>query len=308
MVERMRLKLTRIFQEWLSRTRTASPLAAFDMTLVRPFLILLAITLLSYQTVDLAYKITGYALIKEPAAIRRTVAPAAATGHKQRMSLDHYHIITERNLFQSTLKAVKDKEPEGGLVESDQQKANFDLKGTVACNSSFGYIFVEEHASKKQKLYRIGDMIGSAKLVDITRNSATIRSGGRDTVIKIKATIEGPLLPDEPERSSSRNLTLSKKSVTDNLANLNEIMKQAIVRPFMNKGVQEGFIISNIAPDSLYEKMGLKNGDIVIDVNNRKLRGASDLLQAVNLMQTGARISVNIKRDNNPQTINYTFE
>lgn len=308
MVESMRLKLTRIFQEWLSRTRTASPLATFDMALVRPFLILLAITLLSYQTVDLAYKITGYALTKEPAAIRRTVAPAAATGHKQRMSLDHYHIITERNLFQSTLKAVKDKEPEGGLVESDQQKANFDLKGTVACNSSFGYIFVEEHASKKQKLYRIGDMIGSAKLVDITRNSATIRSGGRDTVIKIKATIEGPLLPDEPERSSSRNLTLSKKSVTDNLANLNEIMKQAIVRPFMNKGVQEGFIISNIAPDSLYEKMGLKNGDIVIDVNNRKLRGASDLLQAVNLMQTGARISVNIKRDNNPQTINYTFE
>jgi len=36
--------------------------------------------------------------------------------------------------------------------------------------------------------------------------------------------------------------------------------------------------------------------------------GADGLLQAVNLMQSGASISINLKRDNKPQTIHYTFE
>jgi general secretion pathway protein C len=77
--------------------------------------------------------------------------------------LQDYGIITERNLFLSTLKAVSDKQSEGGLFDSDQKITDFDLKGTVACNSSFGFIFIEERDTHKQKLYRLGDNIGSAK-------------------------------------------------------------------------------------------------------------------------------------------------
>ena len=84
-------------------------------------------------------------------------------------------------------------------------------------------------------------------------------------------------------------------------------MNQAVVRPYLNKGVQEGFIISNIAPDSLYEKMGLQNGDIIIDVNNKHIQSADNLLQTVNLMQSGSSIALNIKRNGKNETINYSF-
>ena len=187
--------------------------------------------------------------------------------------LQDYGIITERNLFLSTLKAVIDKESEGGLFDSDQKTTDFDLKGTVACNSSFGFIFIEERDTHKQKLYRLGDNIGSAKLIKITRNTATLRSGGRETTLKIKSTMEGSLLPDSPDagtnRAASRSMTLNKKMVNENLSDLKSLMNQAVVRPYLNKGVQEGLIISNIAPNSLYEKMGLQNGDIIIDVNDK---------------------------------------
>jgi general secretion pathway protein C len=79
------------------------------------------------------------------------------------------------------------------------------------------------------------------------------------------------------------------------------------VRPYLNKGVQEGLIISNIAPNSLYEKMGLQNGDILIDVNNKPLQSADNLLQTVNLMQSGSSIAVNVKRNGKIEAINYSF-
>ena len=73
------------------------------------------------------------------------------------------------------------------LFDSDQKTTDFDLKGTVACNSSFGFIFIEERDSHKQKLYRLGDNIGSAKLIKITRNTATLRSGGKETTLRDKS-------------------------------------------------------------------------------------------------------------------------
>jgi general secretion pathway protein C len=299
----MWLKITQLVKEWLSRIRNVRSLSAIDITLLRPFLILLAITLLSYETIDLFYKIISFSLTKQTAFVRSHVSSPVVTDNKKPASVEDYGIIIERNLFHSTLKAVKDKELEGGVFASEKV-TDFDLKGTVVGNSSFGFIFIEERRSKKQKLYRLGDMIGSAKLIKITRNMAILRSGDREITLKVKVTIENKLFPD----SNSRNVTLSKERVIKKLANLSEIMKQAIVRPLMNKGGLEGFIISNIVYGSLYEKMGLRNGDIIIDINDKKIKGVSSLLQAVNLMQTGKNISLNIKRNNNQETINYTFE
>jgi general secretion pathway protein C len=181
------------------------------------------------------------------------------------------------------------------------------LKGTVACNSSFGFVIIEERDSHKQKLYRLGDKIGSAKLTKITRNTAILKSGEREITLKIKSTIEGSLLSDSPNRAGPRSFTLSKKTVNENLNDLKSIMSQAVVRPSLNEGVQEGYIISNIAPNSLYEKMGLQNGDIIIDINNKHMQSADDLLQTVNLMQSGSSIAVNVKRNGKIEAINYSF-
>ncbi len=300
-------KITQLIKEWFGRIKNNSAIPAIDIILLRTFLILLAITILSYETIDLFYKIISLPLMNRTATIRENVSSSVISDNSRPNSLQDYGIITERNLFLSTLKAVSDKQSEGELFDSGQKITDFELKGTVACNSSFGFIFIEERDSHKQKLYRLGDKIGSAKLIKITRNTATLSSGGQDIILKIKATLEGSLLPNLPDSAASRSINLSKKMVNERLTDLKSIMNNAVVRPFFNEGVQEGYIISNIAPNSLYEKMGLQNGDIIIDVNNRHIQSADDLLQTVTLMQSGSSIDLNVKRNGKIETINYSF-
>ena len=278
-----------------------------DITLLRSFLILLAITILSYEAIGLFYKIISFPLTNQTATSKNNISSSGITDNFQHNQLQDHGIITERNLFLSTLKAIGDNQLEGGLFDSDQKNMDFDLKGTVAYNSSFGFIVIEERGNHKQKLYRMGDMIGSAKLIKITRNTAILKDGGREITLKIKATMEGPLLSNSPNRTAPRSLTLSKKTVNENLNDLKSIMNQAVVRPFLNEGIQEGYIISNIAPNSLYEKMGMQNGDVVIDINNKHMQSAEDLLQMVNLMQSGSSITLNVKRNGKIETINYSF-
>jgi general secretion pathway protein C len=303
----MLYKITQLIKEWFGRMRNLNFLPAMDNTLLRPLLILVAITILSYEAIDLFYKVISFPLTKQTVASKANISLPVIKDNIQADQLQDYEIITGRNLFLSTLKAVSDKQSEGELFDTDQKTTDFDLKGTVAGNSSFGFIFIEERDSHKQKLYRLGDNIGSSKLIKITRNTATLRIDGRETTLKVKATLEGSLLPNSPSSATSKNMTLSKKTVNENLSDLKSIMSQAVVRPYLNKGVQEGLIISNIAPNSLYEKMGLQNGDILIDVNNKPLQSADNLLQTVNLMQSGSSIDLNVKRNGKIETINYSF-
>jgi general secretion pathway protein C len=253
----MRLEITQLIKEWSNRMRNAGAIPAIDITLLRPFLILLAITILSYEAIDLFYKIISFPLTHQTAAVKTDISSPVIKDNPQHDQLQDYGIITERNLFLSTLKAVSDKPSEGGLLDSDEKFMDIDLKGTVAGNASFGFIFIEERETHKQKLYRMGDKIGSAKLIKITRNTATLRSEGREITLKVKATIEGSLLSNSPGHATPKSMTLSKKTVNENLNDLKSIMNQAVVRPSLNEGVQEGLIISNIAPNSLYEKTGV---------------------------------------------------
>jgi general secretion pathway protein C len=307
----MLLKITKFIKDQFNRMRNVNATPVIDITLLRSFLILLAITILSYEAIDLFYKIISFPLTKQSATIKNNISSSANTDNAQRNQLQDYGIITERNLFLSTLKTIGDKQLDGGLFDSDQKNMDFDLKGTVAYNSSFGFVVIEERSNHKQKLYRLGDKIGGAKLVNITRNTATLRSEDQEITLKVKSTMEGPLLPNSPaggmNQAPPRSLNLSKRAVNENLSDLKSIMSQAVVRPFLNEGVPNGYIISNIAPNSLYEKMGLQNGDIIIDINNKPMQSADNLLQMVNLMQSGSGITLNVKRNGKIEAINYSF-
>jgi general secretion pathway protein C len=266
----------------------------------KPLLIVCAVTLGSFLLVDIFYKLVGFQIVRHPSSGKSrpvAVEPLPEQGYPA----EHYHIITERNLFQTTLKAIVDKNA-GGSLQPGEEYTAFDLKGTIAVHQSMGYAIVEEKGKGKQKLYRLGEMIGSARLVRITRNAAVLKDGEKEFAMKIKETPEGGL-----GRSGS-GIAMSRQEATQSLGDLKSVMSQAVVRPFLVKGVQQGFVVTNIAPGSLYQKMGLQNGDVVVDVNDKKLESADDLLQLVGVMQDGGNVSVNLMRRGKQETVNYSFQ
>jgi general secretion pathway protein C len=308
----MWLKITQTVKEYWKQMRNISAIGTKDANSLRSLLIILAITILSYEATDLFYKIISFPLINHTATVKRNGVASAVKDNHQRNTLQDYDIITGRNLFLSTLNLAAGNQSEGGLFDSDQKTTDFDLKGTIACNSSFGFIIVEERGNHKQKLYRLGDKIGQDKLIKITRNTAILKNGVREIILKIKETVEGTLLPNSSGAGRNNaipgNFTLSKKSVNENLSDLKSLTNQAVVRPFLNNGVQEGYVISNIAPNSLYEKAGIQNGDIIIDINSNRMQNANDILHVLSSMQSGNSMDLNVKRNGKTETIHYSFE
>ncbi len=86
------------------------------------------------------------------------------------------------------------------------------------------------------------------------------------------------------------------------------LLRQAQIRPYFEGGVPEGFIISNIRPGSLYQKLGAVDGDIIQEVNGRKIRTADDVMGLLNTIKAGTNMSMTIKRRGSQETLNYHFQ
>lgn len=282
---------------------TGIPTGLSELTdAAKPFLVVLAVTILSFLLVDIFYKAVSLQIAFRQVAfkVQPPGSSPASRGHRS----EYYNVIAERNLFQTTLNAIVDKNALGNLPPSEAYTA-FNLKGTMAINQSTGYAIVEEKGKDKQKLYRLGEMIGSARLVRVTRNTAVLKGGGKEFVMKIKEIAEAPLMgrPSQP----GRDVAISKQEITQGLGDLNSMMSQAVIRPFIVEGVRNGFVVSNIVPGSLYQKLGLQNGDVVVNVNNKKLESAEDILHLVNTMQDGGSVSVDLVRNGKNESISYSF-
>ncbi len=60
---------------------------------------------------------------------------------------------------------------------------------------------------------------------------------------------------------------------------------------------QTGAIINQVLPDSPADKAGLQTGDIVLTVDNKKIRNANDLRNRVGLLPVGKKVRMTILRD-----------
>ncbi len=75
---------------------------------------------------------------------------------------------------------------------------------------------------------------------------------------------------------------------------------------FFNVKDAEGAIVAQVSPDSPASKGGIKQGDVVTEVNGEKVSNASALQVAVSEMTPGTPLKLGIVRDGKPMTLDLT--
>lgn len=270
--------------------------------------ILGALAVILFLGTGILYNLLKLQLIRTkpaPAAVERTKAAAVAV----REPLDAYQIIPVRNLFGTTTSAVA--EPQATAVQPPVIEQLFALKGTVAGEGKFGFAIVEEKATQAQRLVRSGDALSGGRIVRIGRREIAVAVGDQVVTLKVTESQEEPLRQAAPSPAPAiipGATVLSRAELDMELQDMGSLLRKALVRPYFNAGAQEGFIISNIRAGSLYQKMGIMNGDIIQEVNNRKIRTADDVMGLLSTIKAGSSLSMTITRRGNKETLHYQFQ
>jgi general secretion pathway protein C len=273
--------------------------------------ILTLTAILLYQAVGIFYNALTLQLLwmtPPPAAVAEAQPAAVAA----REPVDAYKMILEKNIFGTTTKSIEEKQAE----TTPQQDITllFDLRGTVAGEGKYGFAIIEEKASHKQRLIRIGDVVSGARILRIRRNALDVLIDDNERTLKMAERTEAPIVPPSSGKTmpvastvSDGSIILNRSDISTALSDMGSMLRQAQVRPFFKAGVPEGFMISNIRAGSLYQAMGIVDGDIIQGVDGRKIQTADDMTAFYETMKKGSGMALSLERGGKQQTLNYQF-
>jgi general secretion pathway protein C len=252
--------------------------------------------------------------LKEREAIKLSKKVAA-----ELKPLQDYTIITERNIFGGSSQDLSEVQAEKVDIEGMPvavKSLGLKLVGTVVANKpEESSAIIEDLTSRKQEVYREGDEVKNTRIKRILRHNVIINTGGRDEVLTMlpEESTEKSLAPPRPTRgrptpSETSSIQLDREELESQMADLNELMQQVRIRPFMEGKNPAGFLVSNIKPGSLFSKMGLRNGDVIQGVNGESITTPDQAIELYESLMEGGAIDLDIKRGRRTQKLRYAVE
>jgi general secretion pathway protein C len=109
-------------------------------------------------------------------------SPATTAEAAEQRSFQQFAVIQERNLFGARGRpAASSPPPRASLPPAPPAKpaANLKLVGTVVGNGDHTYAVIEDLGTKRQELYRLGDLVHEARVIEVTRNRVVLDNQGR---------------------------------------------------------------------------------------------------------------------------------
>ncbi|HVO22010.1 MAG TPA: type II secretion system protein GspC [Candidatus Margulisiibacteriota bacterium] len=101
---------------------------------------------------------------------------------------------------------------------------------------------------------------------------------------------------------------IDKSEVDAALDNMNQLFTQVRAVPHFEGGKSVGFRLFAIRQGSIFDEIGLKNGDVIQQVNGSDLSDPAKALALFQQLRNEQNISVNVLRNKENMTLNYQFQ
>ncbi len=178
------------------------------------------------------------------------------------------------------------------------------LIGTFVTDGENGTAIIED--SKKpgsQDVFGLNESVfGEAKLTAVFADKVEIEREGKREILMLDDT---PSAGGSAAASGEGTVVVDETELDNALANLPLLLTQARAVPYFKDGKSIGLRLFAIRHGSLFEKIGLQNGDILKEINGSSL---GDITQAVKLfekLKEQRDISVTLERQRQDQTFRY---
>jgi general secretion pathway protein C len=245
-----------------------------------------------------------------------------------------YNTIVQRDVFNLAPARV-----EVAPVETEDLKIT--LLGTSHLSGGGGAFAIFEDQAGSQQLYRQGEAIpGVGKLVQVGKNRVIIDRNGHRVAVEIpkddlgQPTDDQGGLPSRLRRRGTRppfirnpmirparpaakaggirkvapnQYAIERATVDSNVQNMAALFSQIRAVPDLQNGTSDGFRLTEIQPGSIFQQMGLQDGDVLTQVSGQPIGNPARAMQMLSTLQSRSNITLNVLRNGAPVQISYTI-
>lgn len=253
----------------------------------------------------------------EPVSVAAVVAPRDTDSDVLRASPS---LILERNLFGAQL--VGDRQDVEVTVDVPLTATKLPLKllGTAAASvEDRSRAAIQDTKAKKHMVVAIGDTLEGhlrVRVTGIERTRVILDNAGRPEELVLNEKDSKARSAARPRRKSMRrNRTANKKpTLNDRLEKLggeegiSRVLSSARITPKYVEGKMAGMTVDSIKPDSLFEKIGFQNGDIITEVNGIVIDRISATNAIFDELATADELETAVLRNGNALTLSADAE
>lgn len=241
--------------------------------------------------------------------VRPSHSPHVETQRQERRSFQAYESILRNNPFGFPAGQLKSLT---SAVDKTLLPSDFELIATVAGSPAYSYaIFAAKDG--KQEMFKIGESVfGAGVLAKVEPYKVFIRQNNRLAEISMADMFmitapppDGSGSPQFVKTIGEGEYVIDQKAFQQLLDNPNHIMTDAWLTPHIVGNKQEGFVLKKIKKNGLHDSLGLKNGDILLRINNYNIANPENALRAFTALRGMDRVQFDIIRNGAKTTITY---
>lgn len=234
---------------------------------------------------------------------------------------------------------IPDEKTEEKLEEVVISPLNINLLGTIVGETPEDSFAILKDSRGKSGIYVIGDSCEEGVTITaIEEDKIILKRGNKlETVFLYEQgenkeqTTAGTKLPGRGvnrrkrnpapyrgrRRSKINNITVVQEGEDqyvidgDDLNKITEdmgtILTQARIVPYLKDGETQGYKIFAVRPGSIFEKIGLKNGDVIKMVNGMEIKSPQEALDLFRQLRDETEFEIVVERRGQTKTLRYTI-
>ncbi|MDD2270754.1 MAG: type II secretion system protein GspC [Desulfuromonadaceae bacterium] len=284
------------------------------VTIINAFLGVVIIALLAGITTEHLSALLGKTMLKNGGS---AIVPVAAAARTENLSF--YAPILTAGLFgKATQGQLTPITTTGTMAQAAPATAPSELLllGTVVGSFRETFALVRHVKKQEERVFRLGDMVFDAgRLAEVRKESAFIVINNRKVELLTPMT---PPMASPPGQASAPapasmavastgagSYLIDQRALNAALDNPAQAMSDARLLPSQKDGKVEGFRASEVKPNGVFGLIGIKNGDVLLRLNDFPMDSPDKALQSFISLKGQSRLKLDIIRDGQPQTFNY---
>jgi general secretion pathway protein C len=216
-----------------------------------------------------------------------------------------YKIISTRNIIGST--AEKKKETKRPIKKVTSLKLR--LVGTHLGQGD-PIAIIENTSRREQDVFQLNEQIfDQAKLVKVSTESVDVEYNGKiETLVLEEDKLSARTTSSSNPSADQTEFSVDEGELNDALANLPKLLSQARAVPYFRNGKSIGMRLFAIRRGSFYQKLGMKNGDILKAVNGNSLDDPAQALKLFEQLRNERSIEVTVERSGEEKSLRYNIQ
>jgi general secretion pathway protein C len=180
------------------------------------------------------------------------------------------------------------------------------LVGTAVNADNAPRAVIDNQKTHSQGLYKTGDEIDEATIVQIQRDSVIFDLNGKNFKLTLEkaASPEAQLKTDALLKETPNPLIYTTQDDGEKAWDqIQDLMTKIEFEPHFENGEPKGVSIERVSPNDIFEKIGFKSGDILVKVDDMEMTIADDAMEVYNCIRTKPAVQFTIIRKGEPEPI-----